>query len=382
MIENKKYFVDTINSSKANKFTAYYHYSGVGFKKAILNLGIYKKENNKLVGVLQWGCSYQDGIRLDRYVKNSIDKSEYLELNRFCMADSEEMNSESQAISLGIKWIKQNMPNIRLLVSYAGRKEGNYGYIYQATNWKYLGYFVSEGFWSVDGEERHLVTLWNRCKKYNSELTLIPCLKEMYSDIRKTWTKQFIYIQCLDDNLVLASAVLPYPKPATDYPIKIKEVAYKESDIDFNKVAQKEKSEEPEYYYTENEQLFTTRTLIRRGERHKKAERHIAVYDAGGELEQTANKIEDLHIEGYSTEGIRNAAVKEKKYKQKHFRFYYDDNYLESIDVPYICLIDDIPFASIAEMARYLDVSNQATSSARKRQSKKIAGKDIIWIEN
>jgi hypothetical protein len=46
------------------------------------------------------------------------------------MADSEGKNSESQAISLGIKWIKQNMPHIRLLVSYAGRKEGNYGYIY------------------------------------------------------------------------------------------------------------------------------------------------------------------------------------------------------------------------------------------------------------
>ena len=30
--------------------------------------------------------------------------------------------------------------------SSAGRKEGNYGYIYQATNWEYLGYFISPGF--------------------------------------------------------------------------------------------------------------------------------------------------------------------------------------------------------------------------------------------
>ena len=33
MIENKKYFIDRINSSKANKMTELYHYSGVGFKK-------------------------------------------------------------------------------------------------------------------------------------------------------------------------------------------------------------------------------------------------------------------------------------------------------------------------------------------------------------
>ena len=91
------------------------------------------------------------------------------------------------------------MPEIKLLVSYAGRKEGNYGYIYQATNWEYLGYFISEGFWSVDGEERHLVTLWNRCKKHGKEeLSFLPNLEEMYSDIRKTWTKQFIYIIRLD----------------------------------------------------------------------------------------------------------------------------------------------------------------------------------------
>jgi hypothetical protein len=93
-------------------------------------LGVFDKETNKLVGVLQWGISAQENIRLDRYVQEPIKKEEYLELNRFCMADSEGRNSESQAISLGIKWLKKNRPDIKLLVSYAGRKEGNYGYIY------------------------------------------------------------------------------------------------------------------------------------------------------------------------------------------------------------------------------------------------------------
>lgn len=53
MIENKTYFIDQINSSKANKMTALYHYSGQGFKKARINLGVFRKTDNKLVGVLQ-----------------------------------------------------------------------------------------------------------------------------------------------------------------------------------------------------------------------------------------------------------------------------------------------------------------------------------------
>ena len=165
---------------------------------------------------------------MDRYVKEPIEKEEYLELNRFSMADSEGKNSESQAISLAVKWIKQNLPNVRLLVSYAGRKEGNYGYIYQATNWEYLGYFISEGFWYVDGEERHLATLWYRFKNHgNQNLTFIPGLCEMYQDIRKTWTKQFIYIMRLDKKLTPAVEPMEYPKSDNEYPIKIKEHIYK-----------------------------------------------------------------------------------------------------------------------------------------------------------
>lgn len=377
MIENKTYFVDTLNSSKSNKFVTSYHYSHVGFKKAKLNLGIFRKEDKLLVGVLQWGCSFQENIRLDRYVKEPITKDEYLELNRFCMADSEGKNAESQAISLGIKWIKQNMPEIKLLVSYAGRKEGNYGYIYQATNWEYLGYFISEGFWEVDGEERHLITLWNRCKKYSSDLPFTACLQEMYQDIKKTWTKQFIYIQRLDERLTLASPILPYPKPATDYPIKTKEQIYAQSDKIYQNC---EKIEPPIYYWEENEQLFTTRTLVRRGEKQKKTDRKVAVYDCGGNLEQLADSPSALHIDGYSAEGIRNAAVKEKIYKNKYFRFYYDDDYPKQLDVPVIAYIDEIPFASTIEIARYLGVTRQASNSAKQRHAKKIGGKEVVWI--
>lgn len=130
---------------------------------------------------MQWGCSAQEYVRLDKYVINPITKDDYYELNRFCMADSEGKNAESSALSLGIKWIKHNQPHIRLLVSYAGRKEGNVGYIYQATNWEYLGYFISPGFWNINGREMHQITLWYHYNKskYTSD-SFIEALCKMY----------------------------------------------------------------------------------------------------------------------------------------------------------------------------------------------------------
>lgn len=149
------------------------------------------------------------------------------------MADSEGRNSESQAISLGIKWIKQNMPEIKLLVSYAGRKEGNYGYIYQATSWLYLGYFISDGFWTIDNRETHSLTLWYHYKHNfpNGEMNLVDGLCTLYNQVIKTFTKQFIYIKILDKSYTPASEILPYPKPSTDFPIKTKEIVYKDEPV-------------------------------------------------------------------------------------------------------------------------------------------------------
>ena len=107
------------------------------------------------------------------------------------------------------------------------------------------------------------------------------------------------------------------------------------------------------------------------------------IYDIGGNLERTAKTLQDVNISDYLVEGIRKSANTEKKYKQKYFRYFYEgEEPSEVIEVPLICYIDEIPFVSIAEMARYLGVTNQATSSAKQRKSKQINGKNIIWVES
>ena len=383
LLNSKHYYIDQINSSKANKMTALYHYSGVGFKKAQINLGIFRKTDNLMVGVLQWGISAQESIRLDRYVKEPITKEEYLELNRFCMADSEGKNAESEAISLGIKWIRQNRPDIKLLVSYAGRKEGNYGYIYQATNWEYLGYFVSPGFWALDGHEKHMITLWTLFSKHkeSENQTFNDFLCANHSDVRQTWTKQFIYIQRLDKNLTPAGPILPYPKPANEYPIKVKEKIIKENNEIYENPKELNRSF-VQYYYEKDKYLFSRRTLLRRGEIESE-QRKVAMYNISGELEKVFDTISAYKDLGYTPDSIRRSVKTGKDYKTKYFRIYSsEDEIAQEIEVPFVVIIDEIPFPSLSEAARYLKVSRQAVSQAKNRQAKSVGGKDVIWGEN
>lgn len=378
MIESKHYYIDLINSSKANKMTELYHYTGIGFKKAKLNLGIYRKDTNLLVGVLQWGCSAQESIKLNRYVKEPIETKQYLELNRFCMADSEGKNAESQGISLGIKWIKQNKPEIKLLVSYAGRKEGNYGYIYQATNWEYLGYFVSDGFWLLDGEERHQITLWNTYKKHGDQNKAFrSAICDLYHDVRQTSTKQFIYIQRLDAELHPASPILPYPKQNNEFPICVNVKIYKQDDEYLNNYV-KPQREKVEYYYEKEKYLFSREALIRQGVIKRQG---IAVYDNNGDLEDVYPTITEAALAlAISTDRISGALKTEKINGGYFFRYYnLDDEAPEMINFDYVCEIDGIKFFKQTDVAEYCGVTRQAVSGSKQRESKSINGKEIIW---
>lgn len=383
LISNKKYFVAPLNSSKAYQFMCMYHYSHIGFKKASINLGVFNKTDEKLVGVMQWGCAAQTKIRLDRYVKEPIKVEEYLELNRFAMADSEGKNSESQAISLGIKWIKQNRSDIRLLVSYSGRIEGNYGYIYQATNWEYLGYFISNGFWKLDNLERHAITVQANYKKYGQEYkNSVDYLTHTYKDVRQYDSKQFIYIMRLDKTLTPATPILPYPKPATEYPIQTKEVVYLQSDNPPETLT--DKPEIKEFYYDPDELLFTKRCLRRRGELTH-IEYDYLVYDKQGKFEGIFSSPDDINekYSDYLSEGIKKAIKSQKRYKEKYFRqVKKGEDYPKKIGVNILCWIEGIPYTKQIDISRALGVSRQAVSACLKRKGKTLGGKVVEWNED
>ena len=375
IVKNQKYFCAQVNSSKAYRFTCQYHYSQQAFKGAKINLGIFKKENNLLVGVLQWGRSASQKIRLDRYVKEPININEYLELNRFCMADSEERNSESQAISLGIKWLKKNRPDIRLLVSYAGRKEGNYGYIYQATNWEYLGYFISPSFWVADGLEIHYLTLWTRYNRSGNTKPFMKGILENYNSLSQYWSKQFIYIQRLDKHLTPANEILSYPKLLTDFPIVIKTKVYKDGGNSI--IEPKYKGEK--FYYKQGETLFSRKALIDRGEIIVEKYQY-AQYGIDGILEKLTSKKTDLKTDKYLLNGINNSIKSGKKYKDKYFKqFLEKEDVPQQIEVEILGWIDEIPFYTMPDIVKYTGLTRQAVQQSRKNNGKKLGKYLIIW---
>lgn len=102
----------------------------------------------------------------------------------------------------------------------------------------------------------------------------------------------------LDKSLTPATPLLDYPKPDNNFPIKVKEHIFKQNDEVFNNYHLKER-EIVEYYYEKDEKLFTNAALIRQGKLRKMTDRHIAIYDIGGNLESTAKTFKDINIPDY-----------------------------------------------------------------------------------
>ena len=368
-VKDKTYYVRELNSTKANVFVSYYHHSGTGYKRANLNLGAYRHKDKKLVGVLQWGCSPQNQINLNSYVEEFVQTKEYLKLNRFCTANE----NEDDIISLGVEWIKKFMPDIRLLIGCAGKRESDYGILYQNAKWEYLGCGTSNNDWTINGQPMHTLTLWGKYVKENTKKNFNDWIIDSFKDIRRKWSKEFTYILRLDETLT-PKATFPYPSFSTDYPIVTKAEVLKLDENAFQ--SYKRVRRLIEYYDVGEEQLFTTRTLIRRGEF---VTPKIAVYDVGGNLIATADKISKLVGEYGTRHGIRIALNNYKIYKRRYYREFLELPQ-EKIDVPIICEIDGISFAVAQDIVRYLNTSKQTVSLARKKKKETILNTPIKWV--
>lgn len=120
--------------------------------------GLYKGE--LLLGIITFGIPpspYLMKICGEEY------KSAVLELNRLWCYDEAPRNSESYLISQGLKMLKKDKPEIKVIVSFADTRQGHLGYIYQATNWNFTGYSIpGGGSILIDGQEYHPKNLNNK----------------------------------------------------------------------------------------------------------------------------------------------------------------------------------------------------------------------------
>lgn len=155
-----KYTVKEITAKEGGAIVKQFHYSKKVVSNSKLHLGVFENETGRLVGCLQYGYP-MNGAKTSTKISDDL---RMYELNRMVLDDDQPRNSESMAIGLCNKWLKR-FSDISWVLSFSDGKESNVGYIYQATNWDYLGYMVSDSFYCLDGVYKHSVTVWHNFKE-------------------------------------------------------------------------------------------------------------------------------------------------------------------------------------------------------------------------
>ena len=155
-----KYTVKEITAKEGGAIVKQFHYSKKVVSNSKLHLGVFENETGRLVGCLQYGYP-MNGAKTSTKISDDL---RMYELNRMVLDDDQPRNSESMAIGLCNKWLKR-FSDISWVLSFSDGKESNVGYIYQATNWDYLGYMVSDSFYCLDGVYKHSDTVWHNFKE-------------------------------------------------------------------------------------------------------------------------------------------------------------------------------------------------------------------------
>ena len=124
------------------------HYSG-RLSSCRYPLGVFYQTDNqhqffdeaeeKLIGVACYGFPVGRRVIGSIFSEEILENKNILELTRLYIDDGYGKNIESHVISSTFKWLRENAPNIKVLVSYADPEQSHDGAIYQATNWIYQG---------------------------------------------------------------------------------------------------------------------------------------------------------------------------------------------------------------------------------------------------
>lgn len=153
-----------VDNAFAKTFISKYHYS-----KTCSNIVVAIGE---FVGIEMVNCivfNYCAGREMAKQVMENGDNSNTLELARMVSLEPKPKNLESYCIAKAFKWLKQNMPNIKIIISYADNTAGHHGYCYQASGFTYYGQSRPTKEHYLDGKRIHERVLNSRYGSSSSE---------------------------------------------------------------------------------------------------------------------------------------------------------------------------------------------------------------------
>lgn len=202
-----------VDSKYAKPFIERYHYSK-SCPNIVAAIGEYY--NGKMKNCIVF--NYCVGRGMAQQVWSKGDASNTLELARMVSIEPKPKNMESYCIAKALKWLKQNMPNIKIVISYADNAMGHHGYCYQASGFIYYGQSRATIEHYVDGKRVHERTLNNKYGS-SSEQHLKSILGDRYVCKTNGKTKSRYYkivAQNKKEQSQIQSQILvkglPYPK--------------------------------------------------------------------------------------------------------------------------------------------------------------------------
>tara|TARA_R100000808_G_C2127643_1_gene137563 strand:- start:281 stop:964 length:684 start_codon:yes stop_codon:yes gene_type:complete len=206
----KEYSVESIDSKETYDWLLHKHYLK---RKTSISYAFGLFRNKVLEGVCTYGNALPSTMRRG-FCGLKYEHIVY-ELNRLCINENLDKNVLSYFVSKTFKLLIKP----KILVSYADKKVGHTGYIYQATNWLFTGESHTQLDWKVKGKEHiHSRTLMD---EFPFEKDRIKKLKEKYGDdlyqVERMPKNRYVYFigtkkQKKDMLNNLKYKIEPYPK--------------------------------------------------------------------------------------------------------------------------------------------------------------------------
>lgn len=145
MTSAKDIILRPITAQEANALVRRVHYSGKVVNNSQLHIGAFL--NGKLEGAMQFGPSL-DKRKIQGLVEGT-GWNEFIELNRMAFTDALPRNSESRALSIAMKLIRQHAPQIRWVVTFADGAQCGDGTIYRAAGFVLTGIKRNDQIWQA-----------------------------------------------------------------------------------------------------------------------------------------------------------------------------------------------------------------------------------------
>jgi hypothetical protein len=203
----KEIIVKVIPSNIANEFVKKHHYSGKVVNMSTLHFGCFL--DDKLHGVMSYGppMDKRNVLKLVDSGKQTNNQkwNEMIELNRMAFDAYLPKYSESRCISIAIKLIKKNAPQIKWILSYSDGCSCGDGSIYRASGFVLTNIRVNQTIREIDG----LLVAKNSCnKKYYDKSKGIN--KFNGSKIKEGYQLRYIYL--IDKTCKITVPILPFSK--------------------------------------------------------------------------------------------------------------------------------------------------------------------------